>query len=118
VLAGLRGAGLVDEASVPRPSVFAEVLAAAPVPPQPTGPERFLRDGRIDRYPAAQGERAELLALVASRAFRPREVLGEAEVNERLASFCDDVAVLRRYLVDFGLLVRTRSGSEYALAEA
>lgn len=117
VLAGLRGAGLIDEASVPRASVFTEVLAASPVPPRPSGPERYLRDGRIDRYPAAQGERAELLALVASRAFRSGEVLTEAEVNERLATFHDDVAVLRRYLVDFGLLVRTRSGSSYSLAE-
>ncbi|GAA4155281.1 DUF2087 domain-containing protein [Gryllotalpicola daejeonensis] len=117
VLDGLRGAGLIDEASAPRSAVFAEVLAAAPVAPQPTGPERFLRGGRIDRYPASQTERGELLALIAGRAFRSGEVLDEREVNERLASFHDDVAVLRRYLVDFGLLVRTRSGSSYALAE-
>lgn len=117
VLEGLRGAGLVDEASVPRPAVFGELLAAAPVPPQPTGPERFLRDGRITQYPASQAERRELLGLVAERAFRSGEVLGEREVNERLAAFHDDVAVLRRYLVDAGLLVRTRSGSSYALAE-
>ena len=117
VLAGLRGAGLVDAESAPRPSVFAEALAAAPVPPQPTGPERFLRGGRIAQYPASQTERGELLALVAARAFRAGEVLEEREVNERLGAFHDDVAVLRRYLVDFGLLVRTRSGSSYALAE-
>jgi hypothetical protein len=117
VLESLRGAGLIDEASVPRSSVFAELLAAAPVAPQPTGPERFLRGGRIAQYPASQTERGELLALVAERAFRSGEVLDEREVNERLASFHDDVAVLRRYLVDFGLLVRTRSGSSYALAE-
>ncbi|MCL2514863.1 MAG: DUF2087 domain-containing protein [Microbacteriaceae bacterium] len=117
VAAGLAAAGLVDAASAPRPGVFAEVLAAAPVPPQPSGPERFLRDGRIDRYPASQAERGELLALVAGRAFRSGEVLDESTVNERLAAFHEDVAVLRRYLVDFGLLVRTRSGSSYALAE-
>ncbi|AYG04925.1 DUF2087 domain-containing protein [Gryllotalpicola protaetiae] len=117
VLDGLRGAGLVDESFAPRATVFAEALAAAPVPVQPKGPERFLRDGRITQYPASQSERAELLALVASRAFGSSEVLDEREVNERLARFHDDVAVLRRYLVDFGLLVRTRSGSSYALAD-
>jgi hypothetical protein len=117
VLEGLRGAGLVDEASAPRDGVFAEALASAPVPPKPTGPERFLRDGRIAQYPAGQSERLEVLALVAGRAFRAGEVLDEAEVNERLAAFHDDYAVLRRYLVDAGLLLRTRSGSSYALPE-
>lgn len=117
VLEGLRSAGLVDEASVPRTAVFAEVLAAAPQPPKPTGPERFLRRGRIDQYPAQQAERAALLALVAGRTFRSGEVLDEAEVNERLAAFDDDYAVMRRYLVDQGLLVRTRSGSAYAVAD-
>jgi hypothetical protein len=117
VLAALRGAGLVDADAFPRTSVFAEALAAAPLPAQPTGPERFLREGRIAQYPASQAERRELLALVAGRAFRSGEVLDEREVNARLAAFHDDVAVLRRYLVDVGLLVRTRSGSSYALAE-
>jgi len=117
VLAGLTAAGLVDGASAPRSEVFAEVLAAAPAAPRLSGPERFLRDGRIDRYPASRAERGELLAVVAGRAFRSGEVLDEAAVNERLLAFHDDVAVLRRYLVDFGLLVRTRSGSSYALAE-
>ncbi|GAA4193538.1 DUF2087 domain-containing protein [Gryllotalpicola kribbensis] len=117
VVEGLRGAGLIDAASAPRPAIFGEVLAAAPAPVQPTGPERFLRDGRIAQYPASQTERGELLALIAGRAFRSGEVLDEREVNARLAEFHDDVAVLRRYLVDLGLLVRTRSGSSYALAE-
>lgn len=83
--------------------------------PRPVGPQRFLDgDGRIDRYPQRAGERGELLAWVAARAVQPGEVLAEAEVNERLAEFTDDVAVLRRHLVDHGLLERTRSGSEYA----
>ena len=36
--------------------------------------------------------------------------------GDRLARFTRDPAALRRYLVDAGLLERTRSGSEYALA--
>jgi hypothetical protein len=42
-------------------------------------------------------------------------VLSEKELNERLEPFSSDVAVLRRHLVDHGLVERTRSGSEYAL---
>lgn len=83
------------------------------------GPERFLTaGGRIDRYPAQQRERHELLRWVAERAFRSGEVLTEQQTNERLEPFTDDVAVLRRYLVDAELLERTRSGSEYARVDA
>lgn len=42
------------------------------------------------------------------------EVLTEAELNERPVPFDEDVAALRRYLVDEGLLMRTRSGSSYS----
>lgn len=84
-------------------------------PVKPTGAERFLdADGRIDRYPSQQGDREQLLQWVVERAFGADDVLDEAETNERLARFTGDVAALRRYLVDAGLLERTRSGSEYA----
>jgi hypothetical protein len=119
VLALLESSGLVasegDGSLRADGRVFAEVLAAAPAARRPVGPERFLRpDGRIAAYPAAAGERRELLALIAARAFTDDEILDEREVNARLAAYADDVAVLRRYLVDHELLERTPSGSEYA----
>ena len=90
------------------------ILSESP-PVKPSGPQRFLTaDGRIDRYPAQQSDRDELLRWIADRAFRRGEVLTEKQANERLAPFTTDVAALRRYLVDAGLLERTRSGSEYA----
>ncbi|MFB7885443.1 DUF2087 domain-containing protein [Microbacterium sp. NPDC056057] len=101
-----------DETAVRR------ILAESP-PAKPSGPQRFLTaDGRIDRYPAQQGDRDELLRWIADRAFRAGEVLTEKQTNERLAPFTGDVAVLRRYLVDAALLERTRSGSEYARVDA
>ena len=94
------------------------LLAESP-PAKPSGPQRFLTaDGRIDRYPAQQGDRDELLRWIADRAFRAGEVLTEKQTNERLEPFTGDVAVLRRYLVDAALLERTRSGSEYARVDA
>lgn len=116
-LARLAEIGLVREVDG-RP-VFDETglrgILAEGAPPKPTGPQRHLdRDGRIARYPARDGDRRELLEWVADQAVREGEVLGEAEVNERLAVFTDDVAVLRRHLVDHELLERTPSGSEYA----
>lgn len=119
VVETLRAAGLVtgdvDDLRADG-GVFARILAAAPAAPRPTGPERFLSpDGRLQRYPAQAGERRALLALIAGRILQPGEVVDERAINERLASVTDDVAVLRRYLVDHGLLERTRSGGEYAL---
>lgn len=78
---------------------------------------RFLdASGHIDRYPASTGERRDLLTWVAERAIGADEVLAEAEVNERLAPYAprDDVAALRRHLIDHALLSRTASGSQYA----
>lgn len=99
-------------------TVLRGILAETPVV-KATGPTRFLDGaGRIDRYPVQDGDRRELLAWIADQAFQRGEVLSEKQTNERLTRFTDDVAVLRRYLVDVELLERTRSGSEYALVES
>ena len=47
---------------------------------------------------------------------RQGEVVTERVITERLAAYADDSASLRRYLVDAGLVERTSTGSEYALA--
>ena len=116
-LARLEAVGLLrsrEDAAEFRRDVVGELLASAP---RPTGHERFLDGaGRIDRYPSAASDREELLRWVSERALSPERVYTEAEVNDALESYAPggDVAVLRRYLVDHGLLERTRSGSEYA----
>ena len=93
------------------------ILSESP-PVKPSGPQRFLpADGRNDRHPAQQAHRDEQLRWIADRALRGEEVLTEKQANDRLAPFTTDVAVLRRHLVDAGLLERTRSGSEYARAD-
>ena len=99
---------------VASPQVFRELLAQHPPRVIATGVEKYLRDGKIDRYPAAAHERHELLVWVVERAIGVDEVLSERDVNERLEPFTDDVAALRRYLVDAALLERTPSGSTYA----
>lgn len=83
------------------------------------GPERFLTaDGRIDRYPSQYGERQEFLKALAPRVITATETLSEAELGARLAALTDDTALLRRMLVDHGILNRDPSGSAYALAAA
>lgn len=82
------------------------------------GVGKFLVGGvgpRIQALPAAPGERRELLLWVRDAALRPGEVLSEPQLNERLRVFHVDVARIRRYLVDHGLLERTPTGTQYAL---
>ncbi len=92
--------------------VFAELLAQA-AEPKRQGVQRFLNGDRIAQYPADLTEREQLLAWVAERALEPGEVVDEATINARLERFSPDTALLRRYLVDFALLDRTRDGSKY-----
>ncbi|MDF2049773.1 DUF2087 domain-containing protein [Arthrobacter sp. Cr_A7] len=98
-------------------SIFRDLLGQQPRRQAQTGLDRFMRLGRIERYPANKAERRELLAWIVSQAIKPGETLTERQVNERLLSYTDDVVLLRRYLVDFGLLSRTPSGSSYSLPE-
>jgi hypothetical protein len=95
-------------------TVFRELLSQQPKRQPKTGVDRFLRLGQIDRYPANAADRRELLAWIVSQAIQPGEDLTERQVNVRLLSYTDDVVLLRRYLVDFGLLERTASGSSYS----
>jgi hypothetical protein len=111
-VAALRAAGLLDDRDAPT-EVFARLLAEHPAETK-QGVDRWLRDGRIDHYPAKPAQRLELLSWVAERAISAQEVLDEKALGERLAAFTGDVATLRRYLVDAGLLQRAADGSSYS----
>jgi hypothetical protein len=107
--------GLVeDDTHLLSPDVFREVLESAAVPKR-EGVERFLDGQRIRQYPANLKERGELLAWVARTVFDSDEILTEREVNARLRHYSEDVAALRRYLVDYQLVERRADGTEYAL---
>ncbi|MFT4234945.1 MAG: DUF2087 domain-containing protein [Microbacterium sp.] len=94
------------------PAVFTELLAQGAAEAR-TGVDRFLEDGRIATYPASLREREVLLRWVRDQVVDSAETLQERELNERLERFHEDVAVLRRYLVDFSLLERRADGTEY-----
>lgn len=93
-------------------------IAAAPARPEPdpTGdvPEdaarvlrTFLRGGRLVSIPT---QKAKLLVVLdrLAQEFEPGQRYTEREVNARLRPFHDDVAALRRHLVDNDLLSRER----------
>jgi regulation of enolase protein 1 (concanavalin A-like superfamily) len=113
-LDALRRAGLIEaDAATVRQQVFRELLAASASEPRAAGIERFVVGGRIDHYPARRDERDAVLRWALQRTIPLELALGESDVNDRLARVADDVALLRRYLVDERMLLRTTSGSEY-----
>ncbi len=65
----------------------------------------FVKDGRIVTMPTKRAKRLVVLDHV-SQSFEPGRTYPETEVNERLRAFHEDVAALRRYLVDEGFLSR------------
>ena len=114
----LQALGLIerDAAGEPRPSdVPLRAALSGAQAPRARGPERFLdRHGRIDRYPSGFAERVALLEFVLAKAVPLGAVLDERTLGAALSPFTNDVAALRRYLVDHELLERTPTGSEYA----
>ncbi|GAB3129980.1 DUF2087 domain-containing protein [Glaciibacter psychrotolerans] len=106
-----------DEGDLAVDSESLRVLLAEPADrPSREGFRRFLRaDGRIDRFPATRDERLAFLEWLTAQAFVPGEVLVEKQVNQRLSSLSDDVALVRRSLIDHGLLERAPDGGSYWL---
>lgn len=75
----------------------------------------FLRDGRLVTIPAKRRPRFAVLLELLAR-FAPGETYTEREVNEILGALHEDVAYLRRELVDYGLLERDSLGSYWVAA--
>ena len=71
----------------------------------------FFADGRLTSIPARDSKRQVVLRYLRDRCFTEDRAYPEAEVNQRLALFHRDVAALRRYMVEAGLM--TRAGGEY-----
>jgi hypothetical protein len=101
----LLGSGLVERNAAnelePSEAIFRELLTQQPRRQAQAGLARFMRLGRIERYPANMAERRELLAWIVRETIEPGEHLTEKQVNERLLSYTDDVVMLRRYMIDF-----------------
>jgi hypothetical protein len=117
-LAALTAAGLLlaagDDYAV-NPDAFASLLAASPAVTR-AGVDRFVRDGRIEQYPVRADDRFTLLTWVRDRALPDDAELSERELNDRLGELTGDIASLRRYLVDAGLVTRDAAGRRYRRA--
>jgi len=71
----------------------------------------FFEDGRLTSIPAQERKRMVVVRYLRDVCFAEDRPYPEKEVNQRLALYHPDVASLRRYMVDAGLL--TRAAGEY-----
>ncbi|MDR2929525.1 MAG: DUF2087 domain-containing protein [Propionibacteriaceae bacterium] len=79
---------------------------------------RFFDDeGRLKSMPAKLAVRAQVLTWIAHQVLAATDSLNEVELNLALRQFHEDAAMLRRYMVDHGLVTRDPSGRDYRLAE-
>ena len=118
-LASLAAAGLLRanaDRYVVVEDAFSSLLAASPAVTR-TGVDRFVRDGRIAQYPVRADDLLDLLMWARDRALPESGELSERELGERLAVLTSDVAALRRYLVDAGLVDRDADGRRYWRAD-
>lgn len=76
----------------------------------------FIRDSRLVSIPARHRKRQVILRYLRDQCFIEDRPYPEAEVNQRLAIWHRDVAALRRYMIEAGLL--TREAGIYRLPEA
>jgi hypothetical protein len=81
----------------------------------------FIVDGRLVQIPAARSKRLVVFDRLAAE-FEPGATYDERQVNDVLRRWHDDVAALRRYLVDEGFLSRDhgkywRTGGTVTTAE-
>jgi hypothetical protein len=75
----------------------------------------YFRRGRLVGVPRAAEPRRRVLVEIARR-FDADRSYSEPEVNAALDEIHDDHAMLRRYMVDVGILVRDVRGTSYRLA--
>jgi hypothetical protein len=74
--------------------------------------ETFMPGGKLHTMPLKQGQIVVILDEIARR-FEPDRQYSEREINTLLEETTEDFATVRRFLVDYGYLTRTRDGSVY-----
>ncbi len=72
----------------------------------------FDENGALKECPAREKKKIVVLEVIA-RNFLPDRSYSEKEVNRILGRIYGDHAYIRRLLIEYGFLERTRSGSEY-----
>ncbi|HAY42518.1 MAG TPA: hypothetical protein DCY59_02750 [Micrococcaceae bacterium] len=91
------------------------LAAASATNTQHTGILRFFSGDRLNALPARPADRHEVMVHIRDRVLAAQESLREDQLNERLAVIHEDVALIRRYMVDHNLVQRDADGTAYRM---
>lgn len=69
-------------------------------------------DGELDTFPSKEKRKLIVLQNIINR-FEPERVYSEKEVNTILKSIYSDYVTIRRYLIEYGFMGRSRDCTEY-----
>jgi DNA-binding IclR family transcriptional regulator len=75
----------------------------------------YFQHGRLTSLPPTLSDRTPVLGELLTRFLALDGLCDESEINRRLAVVADDVAGVRRMLVDTGYLERDRAGTTYGV---
>lgn len=74
--------------------------------------ERFFENGILKTIPSKHTAKLQVMEYIAAQ-FASEKVYSEKEVNELIKLIYPDFAIVRRYLIDYKLLSRSKDGKEY-----
>ena len=70
--------------------------------------DKWIKNNKIQKIPKKEKDKIELFNYIANLAFEKNVQYTEKEINEKLKNFYIDYALLRRYMVDYKILSRTK----------
>ena len=74
---------------------------------------KWIKNNKIQKIPKKEKDKIELFNYIANLTFEKNVQYTEKEINEKLKNFYIDYALLRRYMVDYKILYRTRDCKTY-----
>jgi hypothetical protein len=74
--------------------------------------KNYIKDGRVCTFPSKEKRKIIILQYIIGK-FDPKQRYTEKEVNEILKGLIDDYATVRRYLIEYGFMGRSRDCREY-----
>ncbi len=74
--------------------------------------KNYIKDGKVKIFPSKEKKKIIVLHYIINR-FEPNKKYSEKEVNEIIECMIDDYVTVRRYLIEYRFMDRTKDGSEY-----
>ncbi|KAB8137549.1 DUF2087 domain-containing protein [Gracilibacillus oryzae] len=74
--------------------------------------DKFIQDEKLTKFPPKEKQRLIVLRSIANK-LTAEYLYTEKELNNELEAFYHDYVLIRRYLIEYGLLDRKADGSQY-----